>query len=129
MAARARQAELRETARAGRVVEPELRGRGVARRKKNGGRAKGKARAYENTHRPVGAPILRRDPTAPEKLEIVRKWQERCKLEGCKHPRDLPTRLKRELERDWHWNYETVCRWIELKPAFEELVARLRLGK
>ena len=119
---------LREQAQAGRVVDPELRKKGVAKAKQPGGRPKAKARGYEKTHRPLGAPILRRDPTAPEKLEVIRLWQERAKLEGVAHPRELPTRLKRELEATWHWKYETVFKWIEVKTALEGLVARLRLG-
>ncbi len=84
---------------------------------------------YEKSRKPLGAPMLRRDPTAPEKLEIVRLWQERAKLEGVKSVRDLPSRVKRELETAWHWLYETVLKWVEFKTALQEVVTRLRPGK
>ena len=106
-----------------------MKSRGVPRDKEAGGRAKAKARGYEKTHRPLGAPILRRDPTAPEKLHIVSMWEQAAKEEGVEQPKDLPGRLKRQLEARWHWLWETVSRWIELKTALQEVVSRLRLGQ
>ena len=129
VASRARKEELRRAVEKGRVVDPELRGKGVAKKAKKSGRPEERKRGYEKTHRPLGAPILRRDPTAPEKLEVIRLWQDRAKLEGVSHIRELPTRLRRELESTWHWKFETVSKWVEQKQAYEELVARLRLGR
>ena len=43
-------------------------------------------------------------------------------------PRDLPQRLKVELERKYHWRRETIFKWFELRIALQEVVARRRLG-
>ena len=128
MAAQARARARRAAAEEGKLVDPLLQRRGVAKDdRKPTGRAKGKARGYANTHKSLGAPTLRRDPPAPEKLQIVCLWETRAKEQGVKVG-DLPARLKRELEATWHWKYETVSKWIELKTAFQECVSRLRLG-
>ena len=128
LAARDRERELREAAKAGRVVDPDVRGRGVAKSEKPGGRKPGKKRGYEKTHKPLAAPTLRRDPTACERLHIISQWQERAKEEGVKQIKDLPSRVKRELEVRFHWQFQTVQKWVEHKIAYQEIVTRLRLG-
>ena len=129
MAALERAREVRAAAKAGKIVDPSERRRGqVKNDQKPAGRPKAKARGYESTHKPLGAPILRRDPTAPEKLMLLHKWEARAREENV-HVRDLPSRLKRELEATWHWKWETISKWLELKTAFAEIVSRLRLGQ
>ena len=49
------------------IVDPDLFGRRLARWMFRGGRPKGSLRAYKN-HKLVEAPLLHRDPSAPEKL-------------------------------------------------------------
>ncbi len=41
----------------------------------------------------------------------------------------MPSSKRRQLERDWHWLYETVARWEDLRASFLEYVGRARLGK
>ena len=102
LAARERQLAIRAAAEQGQLIDPADRRRGQAKddEAKPAGRPKAKSRGYEKTHKPLGAPTLRRDPTAPEKLVVVESWEKRAKDEGCRVP-DLPPRLKRELEVTW----------------------------
>ena len=125
MAALARSIERREAAKQGQIVDPSLKSRGVGNK---AGRPKAKTRGYEKTHKPLAAPVLRRDPPAPEKLQIIGLWEQALREEGCKKVSELPSRRKRDLEATWHWKYETVARWFELKTALQETVSSLRLG-
>ena len=108
-------------------MDPEIKRRGQAKQLELAGRPAGSKRAYEKGHKPIGAPTLRRDPTAPEKLSLLARWEQAAEDEGTSLA-DLPSRLKRDLEVKWHWKYETIKKWHELKTALAEVVSRLRLG-
>jgi len=92
-----------------------------------GGRPQGSFRAYK-THKPVEAPTLRRDPSAPEKLQLLARWEQAARDEGCKGMSELPSLVKRSLEIKWHWQAKTIFKWAESKVALQEFVARRRLG-
>ena len=59
--------QVRKAAEEGAIVDPDLFGRGLARGMLRGGRPKGSLRAYKN-HKLVEAPLLHRDPSAPDRL-------------------------------------------------------------
>ena len=66
----------------GKLTPPEEQRRGVKRGIGVGGRPIGTKAAYETRHKPLSAPMLRRDPTAQEKLAILAEWNKACDKEG-----------------------------------------------
>ena len=88
----------------------------------------GTAAGFKSNRRQLGAPVLRRDPSAQEKLNILRAVGRAMTAAGTSNPRKLPSESKRRLERDWTYPYETVVKWLELKPALEAFVAKSRVG-
>ena len=93
------------------------------------GRPSGAARLYENHHKPLGAPVLRRDPTGHEKLRIVRAWREKVVEHGVSKVSELPTRVKQGLENAWRFGIDTIKRWVEIEASLKEHVAKFRLGE
>ena len=86
----------REAEAQGKATERRL---GVSRLQgKPGGRPEGKLRTY-NTHKPVGAPTLRRDPTVRENLSVLRAWELEAKANDVPSINELPNNAKQRLER------------------------------
>ena len=111
------------------LIDPADRGRGVSRGPNPGGRRAGSARSYENTHKPRGAPCLRRDPPAQSKLQILTDWLKRARECEVENLVSLPGHVKIELQLKWHWHTQTVREWHKIKSALEHKVATARLGK
>ncbi len=82
----------------GKLIDPADRVSGQTNRRKLGGRPKGLERAYEKKHKPLAAPLLRRDPSAHEKLAIVERWQAALREEGIENVEALPNTRKRTLD-------------------------------
>ena len=126
-----RRARAEERERGG-ILLPDQRGRGVPRGKKRGGRSTGSNRTAEQIKRhkrDLGGPTLRRDPTAPEKLNVVSQWdtvREEC---GCETIAQIPSDRKRQLEADWHYLYDTVQGWAKRRVEFGEYIVQSRIGK
>ena len=58
----------------------------------------GKAAGFKSNRRQLGSPVLRRDPSAQEKLRMIGRVEGKCKLAfGCK-PNSLATSTKRSFE-------------------------------
>ena len=60
----------------------------------------GTIQANNTTHKPIGAPTLRRDPTAHENLKIINIWTEACREDMVEYIKDLSNRTKRQLTQD-----------------------------
>ena len=68
-----------------------------------GGKPKGVSRSYENKNKPLGAPMLRRDPSAQEKLAIIAEWLAACGKESVERIKDLRFDTMLALERRLRW--------------------------
>jgi len=87
----------------GDLMPPEEARRGVKRGPGGGGRPVGIARVYEkNKKKPSGAPLLRRDPSAQEKLAIVFQWAKACAKAGVESIKDFCAATNASLEASWH---------------------------
>ena len=63
--------------------------------------------------REKGGPVLRRDPTAIEKLEIVKMVEIVMKEFGVESPSELDNKKKHEIEKRFHYNFrEQIERWF-----------------
>ncbi len=74
------------------LVDPMLRGRGVARGIHKSGRPKGTNRDERTCHRhkrDFGGPVLRRDPTAFQKLAMIKFCENMVKLQGLQSVNEL----------------------------------------
>ena len=74
------------------------------------------------------AAILRRDPSAPEKLQLLARWEQAARDEGCEDISELSSLAKKNLEIKWHWQAKTIFKWAESKVGLQEFVARRRVG-
>ena len=88
----------------------------------------GVAAGLKSNRRALGAPIYRRDPTAHEKLSVLLALGRAMTGSKVTTARELPKATKRRLEREWAWPFETLVKWMELKPALEQFVATHRVG-
>jgi hypothetical protein len=108
-------------------------GRGCARGMKMSGRPKGSMRsewACTKHTREKGGPVLRRDPTATEKLEIVKMVENLMKDFGVESPSELDYKKKHEIEKRFHYSFhEQIERWFKQKTHFEDFIASNHLGK
>ena len=94
---------------------------------KKGGRPVGSQRCYEKKNKPIEAPSLRRDPTAHEKLRIIKRYEEAAQTEGVEFIR-LSLTKRQELQRGFNWHWDTIKMWYSLKPIMVSTIAKLRLG-
>jgi hypothetical protein len=67
-------------------------------RKSQVGRKTGKAAGLKSNKRELGGPVLRRDPTASAKMNMVMDLIANCKVHGVQDPRELPSFVKRAWE-------------------------------
>jgi hypothetical protein len=116
---------------AGQLVDPILRGRGISRSGLRSGRPRGSRRVDQGkSHKRIfAAPVLRRDPTAQEKLEIVMKCEELIKHVGVERPEEFLPATKRALEKKYCYEFRTVLRWYEKRDQLKNFVAKAKLGK
>ena len=109
-------------------MAPEYRKSGLARGQfKKGGRPVGSQRCYEKRNKPIEAPTLRRDPSAYEKLRIIKRYEEAAKIEEVEFVR-LSLSKRQELHRLYNWHWDTIKLWYSLKPIMISTIAKLRLG-
>ena len=113
------------------LVDPSLRGRGVSRGLKRMGRPKGSMRRDNGkTHkREHAAPILRRDPTAFEKLTMINFCEKLLEKDHEKEIKRMTERSRREFENKYHFPFEYLVRWFNKKESYKAFVAKHRLGK
>ena len=91
------------------MTPPEEAGRGVKRGPDRNGRPSGTARVYgRNQRKPLGAPVLRRDPSTQEKLAIVFVWAKACAKAGVESIKDLCADTRTRLQAQWHWSWTVV---------------------
>ncbi len=96
------------------VVDPMLRGRGVARGSKQSGRPKQTNRcvqARQKHKRVFGGPVLRRDPSAFQKLSMIKFCENMVKLQGLKSVKELQGGSRKIFERQYCFSFDAVCRW------------------
>ena len=67
-------------------------------RKSQVGRKTGVAAGLKSNRRALGGPVLRRDPSASAKLDMVMDLTSKCKVQGVEHPRELPALAKKDWE-------------------------------
>ena len=103
-------------------------GRGQARGVGPSGRPSGINREYIKHHKPLGAPTLRRDLSAHEKLNIVARWRGACEENGVTDIAQLEVRVKRLLEKAWGFQIQIVQGWIKKEDELRGLIAKHRLG-
>ena len=111
------------------LVDPALRGRGIARHGPSGRPKGSKKHEDDKTHkRKLGAPVHRRDPTAFEKLAMISFCMKRLES-GQNNIKSLKPSDKRAFENEYHFPFEYVMKWADKKQEFEQFVAKHRLGK
>ena len=72
---------------------------------------------------------MRRDPTAHERLKIIRAWQSVVQEQEVEKVSELPTSIKKSLEKAWAYGIDTIKNWISLEATLREYVAKHRLGE
>ncbi len=96
------------------LVDPMLRGRGVARGMNKSGRPKGTSRDEQSTRRhkrSFGRPVLRRDPTAFQKLAMIKFCEDMVKLQGLQSVNELKGASRKGFEHKYCFSFDAVCRW------------------
>ena len=88
----------------------------------------GTAAGLSSNRRALGAPVLRRDPKAYEKLHILGYVERAMESNGVKDPREIPGETKRRLEREWAWPFETLLKWHKIKDKIKRFVIKARVG-
>ena len=111
------------------IVDPLLRGRGVSRGIKKGGRPLGSKRAHTKHKRGLGEPILRRDPTASEKLTMIVWCEAKLREEGREELKQLSVDSKKQFEQVYLYPFEQVKRWHAQKAELANFIATSRVGK
>jgi len=114
------------------VVDPRLRGRGVSRGLKPSGRPEVSMRSSKSSkshRRDFAGPVLRRDPTAREKLAMIMHCERAVahhRLEGIKF---LPSSVRKEFEKLYQYDFARVVKWAEKKDCLLHFVGASRVGK
>ena len=113
------------------LVDPSLRGHGVSRGMKLAGRPKGSKRPDGGkTHRREhAAPVLRRDPTAFEKLTMINFCEKLLEKDHEVQIKRMNEESRKAFENKYHYPFEYMVRWFDKKASFKAFVAKHRLGK
>ena len=81
------------------------------------------------THeRALGEPVLRRDPTAFEKLAVIEAWRTRMIEAEVNRPCELSTETKRTLTSRFQFEVPTVDKWFKTELELRQFVATSRVG-
>ena len=127
-------AEKRAGAKAGALVDPDARRKGVTRDNQKGGRPKGSRRDPERAcgshKRELGGQVLKRDPTAQERLHIINQMELKCAEEGVGIDKVtlMSSSSKRAFEKRFGFDFSRLQGWAEKRPLYEEFVATMRVG-
>ena len=95
-----------------------------------GGRPKGSQRdpeLMESHKRELGGPVLRRDPSAQEKLHYLAVIENKAAEQGIKIE-VLASETKRALERRFSTSWFQLMKWFAQKALIEHFVATMRAG-
>ena len=87
----------------------------------------GQVRLYAGTHKPLGSPTLRRDPTAHEKLKVIREWHDACTEHMVLDISSLSSTVRKSLEKAGAWPCEKIKACPRKENALRD-VAKRRLG-
>ncbi len=96
---------------------------------KTGGRpatgpTRGVRAGFSSNIRPLGASVLRRDPSLGEKMAVVAAMER-----YASDPSALASHLRRELERWSGFTWKVMVQWHRRKEEFQSEFSRLKLGK
>ncbi len=93
------------------------------------GRPSGSNRPEGATHqRVLGEPVLRRDPTAFEKLAVIEAWRTRMIEAEVNRPCELSTETKRTLTSRFQFQLPTVDKWFKIEFELRQFVPHLEWG-
>ena len=117
----------------GRIIDPSLACKGWSKNFSHGRRRTGKTTGRwsgnaKTNKRECGGPIQRRDPTAQEKLYIIRCIFEKVAEAAVKEVSELSTAAKQLLEKRFAYPWERLTGWLKLKDVLDEFVFQQRCG-
>ncbi len=87
------------------------------------GRTTGVAVGQGSNRRPMGAAVLRRDPSLAQKMAIVGRMASMGSEPGC-----MASHVRRQLEQWSGFSWKRLVQWYKRREEFESEFSRLRLG-
>ena len=126
---RALKRELRESST--QLVDPTKRAPSMTLGNKVIGRPKGSMLSNKDkSHkRSFAGPVLRRDPTAPEKLAMIMFCERLCKEQIVEDIKLLRGQDRKSFEKKYHHPFFNVINWAGKKAMLSEFVGKSRIGK
>ena len=88
------------------------------------GPVRGVAAGFKSNARQLGQSVLRRDPSLSFKLSVITKVEQ-----AASDPTSLPGVVRREIERECGFEWQSIRKWCQRKAEFQSEFTRLRLGK
>ena len=79
--------------------------------------------------RRFAGPVLRRDPTAPEKLAMIMFCEQLCKEQMVEDIKLLRGQDRKSFEKKYHYPFFNVINWAGKKAMLSEFVGKSRIGK
>ena len=87
-----------------------------------------KIKLCKSNRRMPGAPVLRRDPTAAQKLYMLRPIQAELKQAGHKQPKLLSSSFKQKWEATFRYQFYKASQWLLIFEQLKIFVVQQRLG-
>ena len=74
--------------------------------------------------RPMGAAVLRRDPSLAQKLAVILKVEQ-----AGKGPAAIPSHVRREIQKFSGYSWKVILQWCRRKDEFSAEFTKMKLGK